>query len=98
MPDWIGKTLGKVYIEMWLARGGIAEVYLGRHTTLQRAVVVKMLRNQYEDNPEQLGRFEREARVVAMLHHSNIVQVFDFDSVDGHPYIVMEYVAGLTLS
>ncbi len=98
MPDWIGKTIGKVYIELWLARGGIAEVYLGRHMTLQRAVVVKVLRNQYEDNPELLVRLEREARVVAMLHHSNIVQVYDFDTVQGHPYIVMEYVAGLTLS
>ncbi len=98
MPEWIGRTLGKVRIELLLARGGMAEVYLGRHTTLQRAVAVKVLRNQYEDDPELLDRFEREARVVAMLRHPNIVQVFDFDTVEGHPYIVMEYVAGLTLS
>jgi serine/threonine protein kinase len=98
MPDWIGRTLGKVHIELLLARGGMAEVYLGRHTTLQRAVAVKVLRNQYEDDPELLDRFEREARVVAMLRHPNIVQVYDFDTVEGHPYIVMEYVAGLPLS
>src|SRR5574341_2141584 len=98
MPEWIGRTLGKVHIELLLARGGMAEVYLGRHTTLQRAVAVKVLRNQYEDDPELLDRFEREARVVAMLRHPNIVQVYDFDTVEGHPYIVMEYVAGLPLS
>src|SRR5574341_1076731 len=98
MPEWIGRTLGKVHIELLLARGGMAEVYLGRHTTLQRAVAVKVLRNQYEDDPELLDRFEREARVVAMLRHPNIVQVYDFDTVEGHPYLVMEYVAGLPLS
>src|SRR5574341_974724 len=98
MPEWIGRTLGKVHIELLLARGGMAEVYLGPHSTLQRAVAVKVLRNQYEDDPELLDRFEREARVVAMLRHPNIVQVYDFDTVEGHPYLVMEYVAGLPLS
>jgi serine/threonine protein kinase len=98
MPEWIGKNLGKVNIEQLLARGGMAEVYLGRHLTLHRFVAVKVLRNQYENDPELLARFDREARTVAMLRHPNIVQVYDFDSVDGHPYIVMEYIPGLPLS
>ncbi len=98
MSDWIGKTLGKVRIELLLARGGMAEVYLGTHTTLQRSVAVKLLRNQYQDDPELLERFQREARVVANLRHPNIVQVFDFDSIQGQPYLVMEYVPGLALS
>lgn len=98
MSDWIGKTLGKVRIELLLARGGMAEVYLGTHTTLQRSVAVKLLRNQYQDDPELLERFQREARVVANLRHPNIVQVFDFDSIQGQPYLVMEYVSGLALS
>jgi eukaryotic-like serine/threonine-protein kinase len=45
-----------------------------------------------------LDRFQREAKVVAGLRHSNIVQIFDFDTVDGHPYIVMEYLKGPTLA
>jgi serine/threonine protein kinase len=45
-----------------------------------------------------LERFHREAKVVAGLRHPNIVQVFDFDTVDGHPYIVMEYLKGPTLA
>jgi serine/threonine protein kinase len=98
MSDWVGQTLGKVHIDLLLARGGMAEVYLGTHTTLQRPVAVKVLRNQYQDDPDLLDRFQREARVVAMLRHPNIVQVFDFDTVDGHPYLVMEYVPGVSLS
>ena len=90
MNDWIGKTLGRVRVEWLLARGGMAEVYLGTHTTLHREVAVKILRNQYEDDPRLLERFEREARVVAKLRHPNIVQIFDFDAIDDRPYIVME--------
>src|SRR6185369_15397436 len=98
MNDWIGKHLGKVRIDSLLARGGMAEVYLGTHTTLKREVAIKILRTQYEDDPDLLERFEREAQVVAKLRHHNIVQVFDFDSIDERPYIVMEYVAGASLS
>lgn len=98
MSNWVGKTLGKVYIESLLARGGMAEVYLGTHTTLQREVVVKILRNYDDDNLVTLDRFQREARVVAKLRHPNIVQVFDFDTFDNQPYIVMEYIAGPSLS
>ena len=98
MNDWIGKSLGKVRIDSLLARGGMAEVYLGTHTTLKRQVAVKILRNQYEDDADLLARFEREAQVVAKLRHHNIVQVFDFDSIDERPYIVMEYVSGASLS
>ena len=98
MSDWLGRTLGKVHVSLLLARGGMAEVYLGTHTTLQRPVAVKLLRNQYLDDPELLERFQREARVVARLRHPNIVQVFDFDSIDGQPYLVMEYVPGPSLA
>jgi serine/threonine protein kinase len=98
MPQWLGRTLGKVNVELLLARGGMAEVYLGKHSTLQRAVVIKVINNQYADDPELLDRFQREARTIAFLRHPNIVQVYDFDSFEGHPYIIMEYVPGLSLS
>src|ERR1051325_765698 len=100
MTSWIGKTLGRVQIESLLARGGMAEVYLGTHTTLQRKVAVKILRNFYTDDPrfQALERFEREARAVAQLRHPNIVQVFDFDTIEDQPYLVMEYIPGPALS
>jgi serine/threonine protein kinase len=100
MTNWIGKTLGRVHIESLLARGGMAEVYIGTHTTLQRKVAVKILRNYYTDDmrlrPHE--RFELEARSVARLRHPNIVQVFDFDTIEDQPYLVMEYIPGPSLS
>ena len=98
MPEWIGKTIGRVRIEKYLARGGMAEVYLGSHLTLDRLVAVKVLHSYIEEEPELLSRFQREAKVVAGLRHPNIVQIFDFDTAEGHPYIVMEYLSGPTLA
>ena len=97
MSDWIGRTLGNVQIERLLGRGGMAEVYLGRHTSLMRPVAVKILHGFLNDQPELHDRFLREARVVAGLRHPNIVQVFDFDVVEDRPYFVMEYVNGPSL-
>jgi serine/threonine protein kinase len=98
MPDWIGKTIGRVRIEKLLARGGMAEVYLGSHLTLERPVAIKLLHSYIEEEPLLLDRFHREAKVVAGLRHPNIVQVYDFDTADGHPYIVMEFLRGPTLA
>jgi eukaryotic-like serine/threonine-protein kinase len=98
MTDWIGKTIGRVRIEKLLARGGMAEVYLGTHLTLERQVAIKLLQSHIEEDSDLLERFHREAKVVAGLRHSNIVQIFDFDTIDGHPYIVMEYLRGPTLA
>jgi tRNA A-37 threonylcarbamoyl transferase component Bud32 len=98
MPDWIGATIGKVRVEKLLAQGGMAEVYLGTHLTLARPVAVKVLHSHVEEEQEMRLRFQREARVVAALRHPNIVQIFDFDTLDGHPYIVMEYLKGPSLA
>jgi len=98
MPEWIGKTIGKVRIDKYLAHGGMAEVYLGSHLSLERPVAVKVLHSYVEQDPDLLVRFQREAKVVAGLRHPNIVQIFDFDTAEGHPYIVMEYLKGPTLS
>lgn len=98
MPQWIGKTIGKVRIEKLLARGGMAEVYLGAHVTLARRMAVKVLHSYIEEEPFLIERFQREAMVVAGLRHPNIVQIYDFDTIDGHPYIIMEYLKGPTLA
>jgi serine/threonine protein kinase len=76
----------------------MAEVYLGTHLTLDRPVAVKVLHSHIESEPDLLTRFQREAKVIASLRHPNIVQIFDFDTYEGHPYIVMEYVNGLSFA
>ncbi|MFN3492029.1 MAG: protein kinase domain-containing protein, partial [Anaerolineales bacterium] len=97
MSAWSGKTVGKVKVGDLIARGGMAEVYSGEHTTLNRKVAVKIMRDFVDPDPENLSRFEREARVIANLHHPNIIQVFDYELVNGQPCLVMELVPGVSL-
>lgn len=98
MPEWTGKTIGNVRINQELARGGMGEVYVGTHLRLDRLVIVKVMHSYIEGDPELQARFEQEAKVIAALRHPNIVQVFDFDVAEGHPYIVMEYLRGPSLA
>lgn len=93
-------------IESLIGRGGMADVYLGHDLSLDRQVAVKMLRPDLARDPQFQGRFRREAQSSASLNHRNIVGVYDTgraDVEDSHhdqvktPYIVMEYVDGVTL-
>ncbi|GAB3182680.1 hypothetical protein GCM10027060_15930 [Nesterenkonia halophila] len=93
-------------IESLIGRGGMADVYLGHDLSLDRQVAVKMLRPDLARDPQFQGRFRREAQSSASLNHPNIVGVFDTGRADLEdtqhdevhtPYIVMEYVDGVTL-
>jgi serine/threonine protein kinase len=97
MSEWAGRTLSKVVLERPLGRGGMAEVYLGRHTTLNIPVAVKILYAHLTEDEDLQRRFTTEAQAIASLRHSNIVHVYDSDVVDGRPYIVMELLEGISL-
>jgi serine/threonine protein kinase len=97
MPDWAGKTLGKVNINSLVARGGMAEVYTGRHDSLGE-VAVKVMRGLLDKDSDQLARFQREAQVIEELRHPNIVQMFYYDIIEESPYLVMEYIPGPSLA
>jgi len=82
-----------------LARGGMAEVYLGRDLRLDRPVALKVLAPELSRDEAFVERFRREAQAAANLSHPNIVNVYDWGEAEGsHFFIVMEYVAGRTLS
>jgi serine/threonine protein kinase len=76
----------------------MAEVYLGQHTSLERAVAVKILHSHVAENEALIQRFRSEAQSVSQLRHPNILQVYDFDVLDGHPYMIMEWIAGMPLN
>jgi tetratricopeptide (TPR) repeat protein/tRNA A-37 threonylcarbamoyl transferase component Bud32 len=97
MPDLTGKTLGKYRLIERLGRGGMAEVYRAYQPGLERDVAVKVMHSYLADDEGFVGRFKREARAVAALHHPHVVQVYDFDVEDDVYYMVMEYVGGETL-
>ncbi|HET9587282.1 MAG TPA: protein kinase [Anaerolineales bacterium] len=97
MADWAGKTLGKIHIDQLVARGGMAEVYVGTHESYGQ-VAVKILRGLLERDSAHLARFKRESEVIGELKHPNIVQMLDYYVVDETPCLVMEYVSGPTLA
>jgi len=84
-------------IEHLLARGGMADVYLATDERLDRQVAVKVIYPHLAADARFTEKFIREAKTAAKLNHPNLVNVFDQGSADGHTYMVMEYVAGMTL-
>ena len=80
-----------------LGQGGMAMVYRAEDESLGRTVAIKVLREQFGDDPEFLERFRREARAAASLSHPNIVTVYDVGREGTTNFIVMEYVDGSDL-
>jgi eukaryotic-like serine/threonine-protein kinase len=72
----------------------MAAVWLARDERLERPVVIKVLSDTLADDQAYLARFQREARVAAGLSHPNLVDVYDFGTERGRPFLVMEYVEG----
>jgi predicted Ser/Thr protein kinase len=97
-PPFVGARFGPYKVLEPLGRGGMAEVYRGIHTRLGRVVAIKVLPAGLAGHADFRERFEREARAVAALRHTNIVQVYDFGDSEGMYYMVMEYIAGSDLA
>lgn len=82
-----------------VGQGGMGVVYRARHIKMQRDVAVKVLKSALSNDTDKLKRFRREARVISVLDHPNIVQIYAIGMVtDGQPYIAMEFLAGNQLS
>jgi hypothetical protein len=97
MADWTGRTIGNIQIADLIARGGMAEVYLGTHPTYGQ-VAVKVIRGLLERDAAQLARFQREAEVIGELKHPNIVHLVDYIVEDETPCLAMEYIEGPSLA
>lgn len=98
----VGKTLqgGKYTLEQELGRGGFGVTYKATHHYLDQVVVIKTLNESLQLHPEFARfqhRFQDEAKALALCVHPNIVRVSDFFVEAEWPYMVMDYVAGLTL-
>lgn len=98
MPTLIGKEIGKYRITKHIGRGGMADVYMGIHTYLERQVAIKVLHSYLlEEGGNFIERFKREAKAVANLRHPNIVQIYDFDIQGDLIFMVMDFVDGINL-
>jgi serine/threonine protein kinase/WD40 repeat protein len=91
------QQLGDYQILREVGRGGMGVVYEAQQLSLGRHVAIKVLPSHALLDPRQLGRFQREARAAARLHHTNIVPVFGVGEENGLHYYVMQFIPGLGL-
>jgi serine/threonine protein kinase len=95
----IGDTIDGIYrVCGSLGSGGMGTVYLARDTELQREVAVKMIHADKLSDPEVVQRFSTEARTMARVHHPNVVTIYALGLRHYQPYLVMEYVPGMSLA
>src|ERR1700733_15848953 len=92
-----GSKLGPYEIQSFVGAGGMGEVYRARDTRLQRIVAIKILPQSLSSDPDRLGRFQQEARIVGALNHPNLMAIYDVGSQDGVHFLVSEFLDGQTL-
>jgi len=93
----VGKTLSHYEILEPLGAGGMGEVYRARDTKLDRDVAIKVLPDDLAADPDRMARFDREAKLLASLNHSNIGSIYGLDASDGVHFLVLELIEGETL-
>jgi serine/threonine-protein kinase len=93
-----GRRIGVYQIQTLLGAGGMGEVYRARDTKLNRDVALKVLPEVFVLDPDRLGRFKREAQVLASLNHPNIAAIYGLEESDSVRALVLELVEGPTLA
>ena len=98
MAITIGQQLGSYEITAMLGKGGMGEVYRARDAKLKRDVAIKILPEEFSSDADRVGRFQREAEVLASLNHPNIAAIYDLQEANSTRFLVLELVEGETLA
>jgi len=93
----VGTTISHFKVIEKIGEGGMGEVYRAEDTNLSREVAIKVLPEQFTQDPQRLARFEREAKLLASLNHPNIAAIHSFEHSDDVHFLVLELVPGETL-
>lgn len=93
----IGQRLANFLVDRPLGRGGMAQVYYGVDTSLERPVAIKVIDARYQGDPEYARRFVDEAKLIARWRHENIVQVYYAGNEGDSYFFAMEYIDGMSL-
>jgi len=92
------RRFGQYELLEQIGAGGMGTVWKAQHLRLQRPVAIKFLPRDRVQDSQAVARFDREMAAVGKLDHQHLVRAHDAGEVDGQPFLVMEYVAGLDLS
>ena len=106
IPDFVSKEptpplpqkIGPYKIESLLTKGGMSLLYLGVHPETKETLAIKVLSPSYVTHPEAATRFLKEAQIIGLASHPNIVKLYGQGEWEGGLYIAMEFIRGISLT